>query len=62
MKSWKQNLKHLTSKQYQMLREMCHLSKDVYNESLYNIRQHYFSEGSYLRYEANYPLMKTSEN
>lgn len=62
MKSWKQNLKHLTSKQYQMLREMCHLSKNVYNESLYNIRQHYFSEGSYLRYEANYPLMKTSEN
>lgn len=62
MKSWKQNLRHLTSKQYQMLREMCHLSKNVYNESLYNIRQHYFSEGSYLRYEANYPLMKTSEN
>lgn len=62
MKSWKQNLKHLTSTQYQMLREMCHLSKNVYNESLYNIRQHYFSEGSYLRYEANYPLMKTSEN
>lgn len=62
MKSWKQNLKPLTSKQYQMLKEMCHLSKNVYNESLYNIRQHYFSEGSYLRYEANYPLMKTSEN
>lgn len=62
MKTWKQNLKHLTSKQYQMLREMCHLSKNVYNESLYNIRQHYFSEGSYLRYEANYPFMKTSEN
>lgn len=62
MKSWKQNLKRLTSTQYQMLREMCHLSKNVYNESLYNIRQHYFSEGSYLRYEANYPLMKTSEN
>ena len=62
MKSWKQNLKHLTSNQYQMLREMCYLSKNVYNESLYNIRQHYFSEGSYLRYEANYLLMKTSEN
>ena len=62
MKSWKQNLKHLTSNQYQMLRELCHLSKNVYNESLYNIRQYYFLEGSYLRYEANYPLMKTSEN
>lgn len=62
MKTWKQNLKHLTVKQYEMIREMCRLSKNVYNESLYNIRQHYFSEGSYLRYEANYPLMKTSEN
>lgn len=62
MKTWKQNLKHLSCKQYQMLREMCALSKNVYNESLYNIRQHYFSEGAYLRYEANYPLMKTSEN
>lgn len=62
MKTWRQNLKHLTSKQYQMLREMCHLSKNVYNESVYNIRQHYFAEGTYLRYEANYPLMKNSEN
>lgn len=62
MKTWKQNLKHLTSKQYQMLREMCHLSKNVYNESVYNIRQHYFAEGTYLRYEANYPLMKNSTN
>ena len=62
MKTWKQNLKHLTSKQYELLREMCHLSKNVYNESVYNIRQHYFAEGTYLRYEANYPLMKNSEN
>ena len=36
VKSWRQNLKHLTSKQYQILREMGHLSKNVSNESLYN--------------------------
>lgn len=41
---------------------MCHLSKNIYNESVYNIRQHYFAEGSYLRYEANFGQMKTSEN
>ena len=62
MKTWKQNIKHLTSKQYGMLREMCRISKNVYNESLYNIRQHWFMEGSYLTYVANYPLVKTSEN
>lgn len=60
--TWKQNLKHLTSKEYEFLRTLCHLSKNVYNESVYNIRQHYFAEGTYLRYEANYPLMKNSEN
>ena len=60
--TWKQNLKHLTSKEYEFLRTLCHLSKNVYNESVYNIRQHYFAEGTYLRYEANYHLMKNSEN
>lgn len=62
MKAWKQNLKHLKVEQYQMLRELCSLSRAVYNESLYNIRQHYFEEGSYLRYEANYYLVKNSNN
>lgn len=62
MKTWKQNLKHLTVNQYNLLRELCSLSRAVYNESLYNIRQHYFEEGSYLRYEANYYLVKNSDN
>ncbi len=60
--SWKQNLKHLSVKEYQLLRELCHLSKNIYNEAIYNIRQHYFAEGSFLKYEANYHVMKTSEN
>lgn len=62
MKTWKQNLKHLTAGQYHTLRTMCRLSKNVYNQSIYNIRQHYFAEGTYLRYEANYPFMKSEEN
>lgn len=62
MKTWKVNLKHLSNIEYQYLREICHLSKNVYNESVYNIRQHYFSEGTYLQYESNYYQMKTSEN
>lgn len=60
--SWKQNLKHLSVREYKLLRELCHLSKNIYNESIYNIRQHYFAEGSFLKYEANYHVMKTSEN
>lgn len=62
MKTWKMNLKHLTAKEYEYLRELCHLSKNVYNQSVYNIRQHYFAEGTYLRYEANYYQMKDENN
>lgn len=60
--TWKQNLKHLSKDEYLLIKEMCRLSKNVYNESLYNIRQHYFSEQVFLNYEANYPLEKNSEN
>lgn len=62
IKTWKVSLKNLSVVEYQYLREICHLSKNVYNESVYNIRQHYFAEGTYLRYEANYYQMKDSEN
>lgn len=62
MLTWKQNLKHLTKKEYDLLYHMCRLSKNVYNEALYNIRQYYFLQGEYLNYNANYPLMKVSSN
>lgn len=28
--------------QYQRLLEFCHLAKNLYNASLYDVRQHYF--------------------
>lgn len=59
MKAWRCNLKGLTAKEYSILRDMCHASKNVYNSSLYNIRQHYFQQEEYLRYEANYRLIIT---
>ena len=62
MITWKQNLKHLTRKEYEYLRHLCHLSKNVYNSALYNIRKHEEAEGTYLRYEANFHLMKDDEN
>ena len=61
LKAWKCNLKGLSQKEYQILRQMCHASKNVYNASLYNIRQNYFQQGEFLRYEANYWLMKDTE-
>ena len=61
LKAWKCNLKGLSSKDYLILRDMCYASKNVYNASLYNIRQHFFQQHEFLRYEANYHLMKDSD-
>ena len=42
MKTWKSNLKRLNRKDYEILRDMCHASKNMYNAAIYNIRQRIF--------------------
>ena len=58
----KQQVKHLTKDEYSILRELCRLAKSLTNQAIYNIRQHYFQEKQYLRYESNYHELKNSEN
>ena len=58
----KNQLRGLSSNEYEALRELCHLAKNLYNEALYSVRQYYFAERKYLRYEGNYHACKTSEN
>lgn len=58
----KQQLKHLTAAEYKALRELCFLSKNMFNVALYNIRQHYFSTKKSLSYESNYHACKANEN
>lgn len=58
----KQQVKHLTKEEYNILRELCRTAKNLTNQAIYNIRQHYFQEKQYLRYEANYHELKNSEN
>ena len=58
----KQQIKHLTKEEYNILRELCRIAKNLTNQAIYNIRQHYFQEKQYLRYEANYHEMKHLEN
>jgi len=41
---------------------LCSYSKDLYNFSLYKIRQHFFKTNSYLSYNDNYKLVKNSLN
>ena len=58
----KQQAKHLSKGDYRTLRELCHIAKNLANEAIYNIRQYYFSEGEFLKYEKNYTLLKNSPN
>ena len=58
----KQQVKHLTKEEYNILRELCRIAKNLTNQAIYNVRQHYLQEKQYLRYEANYHELKNSEN
>ena len=58
----KQQVKHLTKEEYNILRELCRTAKNLANQAIYNIRQHYFQEKQYLRYESNYHELKNCEN
>ncbi|MEE0930530.1 MAG: transposase [Acutalibacteraceae bacterium] len=58
----KQQLKHLSKTEYQILRELCHIAKNLTNQAIYNVRQQYFTDKKYLSYNKNYHLLKTSEN
>ena len=55
-------IRGLTKSEYAMLGEMCRYANNLYNVGLYHIRQHYFSTGTFLRYESNYHECKTNEN
>lgn len=58
----KQQVKHLSKADYNSIKELCHTAKNLTNEAIYNIRQHYFTEGKILKYETNYALLKNSPN
>ena len=58
----KQQVKHLSKDDYRSIKELCHIAKNLTNQAIYNIRQHYFAQGKYLNYEKNYALLKSSDN
>lgn len=58
----KQQVKHLSKEDYLTIKELCHTAKNLANEAIYNVRQYYFTEGEFLKYEKNYVLLKNSPN
>ncbi|PHI04559.1 RNA-guided endonuclease InsQ/TnpB family protein [Fusobacterium polymorphum] len=58
----KQQLKHLSKKEFRNLKYLSHIAKNLTNEAIYNIRQYYFKNKKYLSYNENYKILKNSEN
>ena len=58
----KQQVKHLSKKEFRNLKCLSHIAKNLTNEAIYNIRQYYFNKKKYLSYNENYKILKNSEN
>ena len=58
----KQQVKHLNKKEFRNLKYLCHIAKNLKNQAIYNVRQHYFNNKKYLSYNENYKILKNSEN
>ena len=58
----KQQVKHLSKEEFKILKYLCHIAKNLKNQAIYNVRQHYFNNKKYLSYNENYKMLKNSEN
>lgn len=58
----KNRVRGLTKKEFDILRSLCHYSKNLYNVTLYTVRQYYFLNGTFLKYESAYHYVKDNEN
>ena len=41
---------------FDLIKNLCHLSKNLYNASLYDVRQYYFETRSYRTWQSQAPL------
>ena len=62
VRTLQQNLNNLTAEEYEVLRSMSHLSKNLYNKTLYEVRQYYFDNSEYLNYYDAYDQLKDNWN
>ena len=47
---------------FDLIKELCHLSKNLYNASLYDVRQYYFETKSYRTWQSQCPLFTKIKN
>lgn len=53
---------YLNPNQHQFLLSLMRASRSLYNQALYNVRQHFIKTNEYLSYNDNYQLLKDSEH
>ena len=53
---------YLEPEQHQFLLSLMRASRSLYNQALYNVRQHFIKTNGYLSYNENYQLLKDSEH
>ena len=51
-----------TDERFNLIKELCHLSKNLYNASLYDIRQYYFETKSYRTWQSQAPIFTKTKN
>lgn len=61
-KTQKNQIRRLSKSEFVALQTLCRLTKNLYNVGLYQIRQFFFLEHGFLRYESNYHQCKANEN
>jgi len=61
-KTVKTKIRNLTQRQYEHLRNLCRVSKNLYNQTLWHVRKEYRDTGKYLDYCKTDRLMKQTVN
>ncbi len=61
-KALKTKIRGLTALEYDRLKHLCQVSKNLYNQALYAVRQTYIAAGGYLNYGAVDRMMKETVN
>ena len=58
----KNQLRRLSKQEFEALKALTRLSKNLFNVALYEARQYFFAERKRLSYESNYHICKSNEN
>ena len=51
-----------TDERFDLIKNLCHLSKNLYNASLYDVRQYYFETKSYRTWQSQRPIFTKNNN